>query len=316
MSENKKILFFGTPDFAAISLAALIDAGEEVAGVITQPDKQKGRGMKLAFSPVKEYALSKNITVYQPESLKDGAITDLLQEIDPDLITVVAYGKILPDYILNYPKFGCVNVHGSLLPKYRGAAPIQRAIMNGDTETGITTMLMDSGLDTGDILLTQKAEIGENETTGDLFEALAKIGGELLVETVSLLRSGNITPQKQDNTAATFADKITEAEFVIDWSQSAKQIHNKIRGFSPFLGAYTKFDDKILKLYASSVIDTNRAEYRKNGEVIGFEKDGIVIKCAQGLLKIATFKPEGKGVMSASDMINGRKIHIGDILGK
>ena len=192
------ILFMGTPDFATASLAALLDAGKHVCAVVTQPDKARGRGMKVTFSDVKKFALEKELPVLQPETLKNGAFLPTLEEYKPDLIAVVAYGKILPEYILNYPKYGCVNVHGSLLPKYRGAAPIQRAVLNGDSVSGVTTMRLDKGMDTGDMYLSEAVEIGENMTTGELFDALAEIGGNLLVQTVDALENGSAKPLPQD----------------------------------------------------------------------------------------------------------------------
>ena len=305
-----KILFMGTPDFASACLDALIKENMQVAAVVTQPDKKQGRGMKFAFSDVKKYALEKELPIYQPETLKDGAIMGLLEEINPDVIAVVAYGKILPEYVLNYPKYGCVNVHGSLLPKYRGAAPIQRAVLNGDKVTGVTTMLMDKGMDTGDMLYTEKLEIGENMTTGEAFDALALLGGKLLVKTLKDLEAGLVTPIKQNHEEATHADKITNEECLVDFSLDCAEVHNRIRGLSPFPGAFTYLDGKVVKLYNSK--SGNVEAKGKPGEVISATaKTGVEVACGKGSVIITAFKPEGKGIMTSADMINGRKIAVG-----
>lgn len=309
-----KVLFMGTPDFATACLDELVCDGFDVAAVVTQPDKKQGRGMKFAYSDVKKYALEKNIPVYQPETLKDGAIAPLLDEIKPDVIAVVAYGKLLPQYVLDYPRLGCVNVHGSLLPKYRGAAPIQRAVLNGDKETGITTMFMASGMDTGDILLTEKMEIGENMTTGELFDALAVVGGKLLVKTLKALDEGSVTPVAQNHDEATHADKITNEECLVDFTLDAVSVHNRIRGLSPFPGAFSYLDGKVIKLFNSRKgSDTASGT---PGEVISASpKTGVEVCCGKGSVIITSFKPEGKGIMTAADLINGRKIGVGSKLG-
>lgn len=304
-----KAIFMGTPDFATVCLDAMLKDGIEVSGVVTQPDKKQGRGMKLSYCHVKSYALEKGLPVYQPETLKDNAFMEVLDQLKPDVIVVVAYGKLLPEYILNYPKYGCVNVHGSILPKYRGAAPIQRAVLNGDKVTGITTMFMEKGMDTGDILLTAETEIDENMTTGELFDRLAEIGGELLVKTLHGLEKGEITPTKQDHSLATHADKITNEECLVDFSLSANEVHNRIRGLSPFPGAFSYLDGKVIKLYGSRLADKNTN--KPCGEVISTSKNGVEVACGDGSVIISTFKPEGKGIMTAADMINGRKITIG-----
>ena len=307
-----KILFMGTPDFATSCLDALVCGGFDVCAVITQPDKKQGRGMKFAFSDVKKYAIDKNIPVYQPETLKDGEIQPLLDELKPDVIAVVAYGKLLPQYVLEYPKYGCVNVHGSILPKYRGAAPIQRAVLNGDKESGVTTMLMDKGMDTGDMLIVEKMEIGENMTTGELFDALAEIGGKALVKTLTELEKGTLTPIKQEHDKATHADKITNEECLVDFGEDAQNVHNKIRGLSPFPGSFCYLDGKIIKLFSSRM--GNKDVKGTPGEVISANaRTGIEICCGNGSVIVTSFKPEGKGLMSAQDMINGRKIAVGSI---
>lgn len=306
-----KIMFMGTPDFAKVSLEKLVEKEFNVAAVVTQPDKAKGRGMKTGFSCVKEFALQKNLPVYQPETLKDGAIKDLLNEINPDVIVVVAYGKILPDYVLSFPKYGCVNVHGSLLPKYRGASPIQRAVMDGEKVTGVTTMLMDKGLDTGDMLLVREYEINENADCGTVFDDLAAIGAELLIETLEGLENGTVTSKKQVGDA-TYAEKISNEECILDFDNDAKDVHNKIRGLSPFPGAITYLNGKVLKLYQSFVCDEQFDG--TCGSVVRLNKEGIFVKCKNGAVRITKVKPEGKGIMTSADLINGRKISLGDVL--
>lgn len=308
-----KILFMGTPDFAEACLKTLVENGQNVVGVISQPDKQKGRGMKVQYCDVKRYALEKELPVYQPETLKDEAIKELLEELCPDIIVVVAYGKILPEYVLKFPKYGCINVHGSLLPEYRGASPIQRAVIDGKKVTGVTTMYMDKGLDTGDMLLTREYEIGENTNTGEAFDDLAKIGAELLLETIDGLEKGTITPVKQDDGKATYAEKIFKEECAVSFDDNALTVHNRIRGLYPFPGAFCYHDGKMLKLCESRLYK-DEAKDGKSGEVIALSKDGILVKCRDGAVLLTKVKPEGKGVMNAIDLINGRKIALGDML--
>ena len=301
------ILFMGTPDFATASLAALLSAGKHVCAVVTQPDKARGRGMKVTFSDVKKYALEKGLPVLQPETLKNGAFLPAPEEYKPDLIAVVAYGKILPEYILNFPKYGCVNVHGSLLPKYRGAAPIQRAVLNGDTVSGVTTMRLDKGMDTGDMYFSESVEIGENTTTGELFDTLAEIGGKLLVKTVDALENGSAVLTAQDHAVATHADKITPEECLVDFSLPAREVHNRIRGLSPFPGAFSYLNGKTVKLYDSRLND-EKEQSAPFGTVLEASRDGVVVACGTGSVRLLSFKPEGKGMLSAADMVNGRKI--------
>lgn len=308
-----RILFMGTPDFAEACLRALVEDGQNVIGVFSQPDKQKGRGMKVQYCDVKRYALEKEIPVYQPETLKNGAVLPLLSELNPDIIVVVAYGKILPEYVLRFPKYGCINVHGSLLPEYRGASPIQRAVIDGKKVTGVTTMFMDKGLDTGDMLLKREYEIDENANTGEVFDDLAKIGAELLLETLDGLEKGTITPVAQNENSATYAEKIFKDECAVSFDETALSVHNKIRGMYPFPGAFCYHNGKMLKLCESRVCkDTNPDG--KCGEVAGLSKEGILVKCREGAVLLTKVKPEGKGVMNAIDLINGRKISIGDML--
>ncbi len=307
---SMKVMFMGTPDFASACLDALLDEGFDVAAAVTKPDVRKGRGMLLSYSDVKKTALARGVAVYQPETLKDGAFQPVLDEIKPDVIAVVAYGKILPEYVLNYPRYGCVNVHGSLLPQYRGAAPIQRAVLDGKAETGITTMRMDKGLDTGDMLLTERYAIGENRTTGEVFDALASLGGRLLVKTLRGLEDGSITPVPQTG-EATYAEKIAPEECLVDFSRTAKRVHDLVRGMTPFPGAFTYLDGKVLKIADTLVGEKERPADAVPGEVLYAAKDGVVVACGEGTVTVRAFKPEGKGWLTAGDMVNGRKIAVG-----
>lgn len=327
-----KILFMGTPDFAQESLKSIYDAGFEIIGVVTNPDKPKGRGMKLAYSPVKEYALEKNLKIYQPIKIKNN--TEFLDEIKtlaPDVICVVAYGKILPKEILEIPKLGCINVHGSLLPKYRGAAPIQWAVLNGDKTTGITTMYMNEGMDTGDMILKEEVEIGPEETTGDLWQKLSKIGGEILVKTLKLIEEGK-APREKQTEEATLAPMLNKEMALIDWENSdANKIHNLIRGLNPIMGAYSYIDGKKIKFWKSKVLTkeeffsykTEFEEYEAkfNNLVPGTilivdDKDGLYIKANGGVLKILEIQGENAKRMPTADFLRGNHLIAGMIFSK
>ena len=309
-----KILFMGTPDFAVFSLDALVRAEMDIVGVVTQPDKPKGRSYALTPSPVKVYALEHGIDVYQPNTLRDEAFAELLDNLSPDLIAVVAYGKILPESVINYPKHRCVNVHGSLLPEYRGAAPMQRAIIDGKGVTGVTTMYMDVGIDTGDMILKREVEIGENDNFEDIHDALGKAGAELLVETVKLIESGDAPSIPQDDSLSTYASKIEKADCLIDFNKSAREVHDLIRGLSPIPLAFTHTPDgKLLKVLESRC-EAQRAHSAVAGEVIALGEGGITVACKSGAVRLLRVLPEGKGRMSADDFIRGRKISMGDIL--
>ena len=246
------VLFMGTPDFAVPCLKALLGNKYNVSGVVTQPDKPKGRGHKLAPPPVKECAMENNIPVYQPESLRDKALLPVLEELKPDVIIVVAYGKILPEYILNFPKYGCINVHASLLPKYRGAAPIQWVIIDGEKETGVTTMYMEKGLDTGDMIQKAVCEIGEEETYGELHDKLSPMGADLLIKTLKAVEDGTVTREKQDDALSNYAPMIMRETAQIDWSKSAKEVLNLIRGMNPYPMSYTSYGEETLKIIHAS----------------------------------------------------------------
>lgn len=310
-----KILFMGTPDFALFSLKGLCENGYDVAAVVTQPDKPKGRGYVLTPPPVKAYALEVGIPVYQPLSLRGEEFASLLEEIDPDLIAVVAYGKILPKNVLDYPKYGCINVHGSLLPEYRGAAPMQRAIIDGKKVTGITTMYMAEGLDTGDMLLKAECEIAENDNFEIIHDRLGMLGASLLRETVDALERGNITPIPQDHSIATHTSKITKDDCAIDFSSDCATVHNLIRGLSPIPLAFTHTPDgKLLKIVESEICERDEL-HEKEGEVLSIDNGKIRVACSVGSLNILKLLPEGKGKMSSGDFIRGRKINKGDVLG-
>lgn len=309
-----KILFMGTPDFALFSLRALVEAGEKVAAVVTQPDKPKGRGMTLTPPPVKVYAAAHGIPVYQPTTLKGGAFTDTLREINPDLIAVVAYGKILPRDILEYPQYGCINIHGSLLPKYRGAAPMQRAIMDGETVTGVTSMYMAEGLDTGDMLLTEEIALAPNDDFACVHDKLGAAGSRVLLRTVEAARRGALRPIPQNDADATYAAKIEKTECLLDFSCNAAYLHNKIRGLSPFPLAYTTLPSgKLLKILRAHPADATVCA--PAGTVIAADKNGITIACGVGTLVIEVATPEGKKPQHAADLVNGRQITVGDKLG-
>ena len=307
-----KIVFMGTPDFAQKSLEALYNAGHEILAVVTNIDKPKGRGMKLVESPVKEYAKSKNLTIFQPEKVrKNIEFIEQIKKLEPDVICVVAYGKILPSEILEIPKLGCINVHASLLPKYRGAAPIQWAVLNGDKTTGVTTMYMDVGMDTGDMILKQEVEIGENETTGELWDRLSIIGADLLVKTLKQIEKGT-APRIKQSDDFTMAPMLNKEISKIDWQEkTAKQIKNLVRGLNPIMGAYSYLNGKKIKFWKVEVEeDTNSNQ--ENGTVIkANDKDGLYIKAKDGVLKIIEIQGENAKRMNANDFLRGNKIEIG-----
>lgn len=309
-----RILFMGTPDFSLFSLRAMVEAGENIIGVVTQPDKPKGRGYTMMPPPVKVYALEQGIPVYQPNTLRGEEFQAFLEEQAPDLIVVVAFGKILPQNVLDFPKYGCINVHGSLLPEYRGAAPMQRAIMEGKAKTGVTTMQMDVGLDTGDMLLVGEIEIGENDNFETIHDRLGACGADVLLRTLAALRNGTLTPVKQDDSRATYAAKIEKEDCVIEFGKSAKEVHDQIRGLSPIPLAFTHTaDGKMLKVIASEIAEKEEA-HENAGEVLSLEKGRITVACKKGAVDLLVVLPEGKKRMNASDFINGRKIAKGDVL--
>lgn len=319
------VLFMGTPDFAKESLEQVYNSGYNILGVVTSVDKPKGRGMKMIPSPVKEFALEKNIPIYQPEKVrKNIEFINKIKELNPDVICVVAYGKILPKEILDIPKFGCINVHGSLLPKYRGAAPIQWAVLNGDKTTGITTMYMNEGMDTGDMILKEKVEIGENETTGELWERLSKIGGKLLVETLKEIEDGTAPREKQGNDF-TVAPMLNKEMSKIDWeNKTAEEIKNLVRGLNPIMGAYTFLEGKKIKFWRVECIPDKElfekfpdlCEYKEKfdelypGTILFSEpKIGLYIKTIEGNIKVIEIQGENAKKMQTQDFLRGNKLY-------
>lgn len=309
-----KILFMGTPDFAAESLRALMETGANLVGVLTQPDKPKGRGHMLSASPVKQLALAHDIPVFQPQTLKDGAFDEQLAALDPALIIVAAYGKILPPAIIHYPPLGCINVHGSLLPRWRGAAPIQRALMEGDTETGITIMRMDEGLDTGNMLLQVKTPITDHDNFETLHDRMAALGAQALLAALPGILSGTITEQVQDDTRANYARKIEKEDCLLDFSRSARQLFLQIRGLSPIPLAVTEINGGGIKIPSARIKEAN-GSFGQPGEVLSLAEGMIEVACGEGILQITEVLPVGKKRMKASDFINGRKVAVGDIFG-
>ena len=308
-----KILFMGTPDFARSILEKLHKDGENIVAVVTQPDKPQGRKMILTPPPVKQYALENGIPVYQPLTLKDGAFAEELSRIDPELIIVAAYGKILPAYILDYPKYGCINAHASLLPRWRGAAPIQRAIMAGDTRSGVTSMYMAQGLDTGDMILTVQVPITDDDDFGTLHDKLAVAGGEAMTQTIEKLHSGTVIREVQNDADATYAAKIENPDCVIDFGKSVTEVHNQVRGLSPVPLALTWMPDgKRLKIIAAQ--KEICAVTAAPGTVVAIDRGTLDIACGDGILHITHLQPEGKGRMAAADFLRGRKLSVGDVL--
>lgn len=310
-----RIVFMGTPDFAVGSLKALVEAGKyDVVAVFTQPDRPKGRGNKMLETPVKEYALSQGIAVYQPEKIKTPENVALLKELAPDLIVVTAFGQLLSKDILDMPPLGCINVHASLLPKYRGAAPIQYAVIKGEKETGVTIMKMDIGMDTGDMLAKVVVPIGENMIMGDLREELCVKGAELMLEVIQQLADGTARPEPQNNEEATYATLLKRSMEVVDWTASAQAVHNLIRGFNPEPSCFTKLPNgKSLKLWGSLVAD--KTSQAAPGTVVEVTKKSFFVACGEGVVEITEVQPESKKRMPAQVFINGRGVQVGDILG-
>ena len=310
-----RIVFMGTPDFAVPSLKALIEAGHEVCGVFTQPDKPKNRGMRLQKSPVKEYALSNGIPVFQPAKLRDGEAFATLAELNPELIVVAAYGKLLPVDILTLPRFGCVNVHSSLLPKYRGAAPINWAILNGEEETGVTIMYMAEGMDTGDILAQRSTPIGIDENAEQLFERLAHLGSELLIKVVDQIGNGTVKAVPQDDSLSSHAPMLSREQSPLDWSKTARQLHDQVRGLHPWPAATAVLDGIRCKVLRTAL--SGEALGEAPGTVIHSGKKGLAVVCGDGkLLEILELQPDGKKAMAASAFLMGHPIPAGTILTK
>ena len=324
-----RVVFFGTPDFAEESLKAVYEAGYKIEAVVTNVDKPKGRGMKLISSPVKQFAESKGLKVLQPVKVKNNVeFLEEIKNINPDVICVVAYGKILPKDLLDIPKYGSINVHGSLLPKYRGAAPIQWAVLNGDKTTGITTMFMNEGMDTGDMILKEEVEIGDDETTGELWARLSQVGAKLLVQTLKLIESGNAPREKQGDDF-TLAPMLNKEMAKIDWeNKSAEEIKNLVRGLNPIMGAYSFIDGKKVKFWKVRAINDNELldrfpeikeyEYKmvdiEPGTILfSSDKDGLYIKAKGGIVQVLEIQGENAKKMSINDFLRGTKLNAGSI---
>lgn len=308
-----RIVFMGTPDFAVPCLKVLLSKNYDLAGVVTQPDRAKGRGKKLAPPPVKVLAEEAGIPVYQPEKIKTKEFTEVLKSIKPDVIVVVAFGQVLSQEILDIPPLGCINVHASLLPKYRGAAPINWCIINGESKTGITTMYMDKGLDTGDMLLKKEIEIGENETAGELHDRLMELGAAALSETLELLEKGELVRTPQNGGEATYAPIMTKSLGRIDWSKSAVEVRNLIRGTYPWPGAFSAYCGRIFKIMSAEVCDAD-VKHDNYGCITRVEKESIVVSCGTGSLRIKELQFENEKRMSAEAYLRGHEIKAGTIL--
>ena len=299
----------GTPDFAVPCLQKLIDCGHEISGVFTQPDKPKGRHGVMTPPPVKELALKNGLTVYQPVKMKDGTALEMLRQADPELVIVVAYGKILPKEILELPKYGCINIHASLLPKLRGAAPIQWSVINGFENSGVTSMQMDEGLDTGDMLIKKETAIGENETAGELHDRLSLLGAQVLEETLCALEKGELKPVKQNHSEFTYAPMLSKELSPIDWNLSAQEVHNKIRGLSPWPSASARLGEKNVKIHRSVLTDEKGG---LPGEIIEAGKR-LVVSCGDGkCIEILEIQAENKKAMSAADFLRGNPVKTGE----
>lgn len=303
------VVFMGTPDFAACSLQRLIDEGYTISGVFCQPDKPKNRGHKLAACAVKETALAAGLTVYQPEKLRDGTALEILKRLAPDIIVVVAYGRILPEDMLTLPKYGCINVHGSLLPAYRGSAPIQRAVLNGDKTTGVSTMYLSVGMDEGDVILTRETEIGETETSGQLFDRLAPMGAELLVETLRAIEAGTAPRIPQNGSRATYAPPLSKEEAPIDWAKEPRMVLKHIYGMQPWPRATAELGGTAFKIFAAE--RTGRTSAREPGTVVASGKKGIEVVCGGGeILLITELQAAGGKRMAAGAYLLGHPMEV------
>ena len=309
---SMRVIFMGTPEFAVPSLEALLKSDDQVVGIITQPDRPKGRGQSLTSSPIKLIAERERLPLLQPTKMKDPGFLDALRAWKPDLITVAAFGRILPPVILNLPPRGCINVHGSLLPKYRGAGPIQWAIINGETETGITTMVMDEGMDTGAILLQERLPINVEDTAGTLSTRLAELGGRLLIKTITQLKAGNLVPRQQDHSQATLAPLLKKEDGVIDWAMSAMAIANRVRGLTPWPGAYTFAGKERWTIWRAEAI----AEQVNGlpGTVTQVTKDSVHVATGNGVLVLREVQPANRRRMTVSEYLAGHPISVGCIL--
>ena len=310
-----RVIFIGTPDFSVGALKALAENGYEIAGVVTQPDKPRGRGKASAMTPVKEAALELGLTVYQPARVREQSFMDTVRALNPDVIVVSAFGQIIPKALLELPRYGCVNIHASLLPKYRGAAPIQWAVMDGEPVSGVTIMQMDEGLDTGDMLAKTEVPLEPDETGGSLFDKLSRAGAELLIRTLPALEQGTLTPEKQPLESPTaYARMIRKEDGRIDWNLEAEAIERRIRGLNPWPSAYTKLQGKTLKLWRARV-EENQEKEGEPGQIIRVEKEDFYVKTGEGILKIEELQLEGKKRMDTGAFLRGFPLSAGEILG-
>ncbi len=309
------VVFMGTPDFAIPALDLVYSSTHRLLAAVTQPDRPKGRRLQLQPSPVKEFAQRNNIPLFQPDNLNEKGFRSSLCQLDPEAVVVVAYGKIIPEWILDLPPHGCINVHASLLPQYRGAAPIQRAIMDGCTRTGVTTMLLDRGMDTGPILLQAETSIELDDTAGTVAQKLADQGAELLVETLDGVADGIIEPREQDENGISYAPKIKKEETLVQWSSPAKQIKDKIRALNPYPGAYTFLQGKRLKLLEARINEQVSNKELQPGTVVAVEKNGLVVATQDRRLILTMIQPENKRKMSSAEFLRGHQIKLGQQLG-
>ena len=310
-----KIIYMGTPDFAVAPLEAILKAGHEVTAVVTQPDRQKGRGREVQYSPVKECALSYGIPVLQPLKIKEEDAVEELRKYPADIFVVAAFGQLLSEEILNMPRLGCINIHASLLPAYRGAAPIQWCVINGEEKTGVTIMQMAKGMDTGDILLQKEVVLDEKETGGSLFDRLTETGAELIVEVLPKIEAGELTPVVQKEELATYAGKITKDMGNIDFAKSAVTIERLIRGLNPWPSAFTHYKGKILKIWEADVVsECANAENPVPGTVIAMDKESFTLATGEGALRIRSLQPEGKKRMSCAEFMRGYEVKVGEAL--
>jgi methionyl-tRNA formyltransferase len=309
---NIRTIFMGTPDFALPTLQGLIEAGVNLRGVFTQPDRPRGRGKVLTPPPVKKLALAHDLPVFQPEKLRNPATVEQIRELRPDLIVVVAYGQILPKSVLDIPQYGCINVHASLLPRYRGAAPIHKAVIDGEQVTGVTTMLMDAGLDTGDILVRRATEIGSEETAGELHDRLALLGREAMEETLRRLCDGTLKAESQDDAKSCYAPMMKKEDGLIDWSRPAAEIHNQVRGLSPWPGAFTYWNGQLLKIGRTQA---EKGADAVPGTVVSADIEGVCIACGRGVLRVCELQLAGKKKLPAGDFLRGTSLSVGARLG-
>lgn len=309
---NIRTIFMGTPDFALPTLQGLIEAGVDLRGVFTQPDRPRGRGKVLTPPPVKKLALAHDLPVFQPEKLRNPATVEQIRELRPDLIVVVAYGQILPKSVLDIPQYGCINVHASLLPRYRGAAPIHKAVIDGEQVTGVTTMLMDAGLDTGDILVRRATEIGREETAGELHDRLALLGREAMEETLRRLCDGTLKAESQDDAKSCYAPMMKKEDGLIDWSRPAAEIHNQVRGLSPWPGAFTYWNGQLLKIGRTQA---EKGADAVPGTVVSADIEGVCIACGRGVLRVCELQLAGKKKLPAGDFLRGTSLSVGARLG-